>query len=47
MPNHVDPPAPLQEDLPAIEDLQGVIEKLRGEFEAVRTEENEAEGEDS
>jgi predicted nuclease of restriction endonuclease-like (RecB) superfamily len=40
-------PAPLQEDLPSIEDLQGVVEKLRGEFDAVRTEENEAEGEDS
>ena len=29
-------PAPLQQDLPSIEDLQGVVEKLRGEFEAVR-----------
>jgi hypothetical protein len=40
-------PAPLQEDLPSIEDLQGVVEKLRGEFDAVRSaEESEAEGED-
>jgi predicted nuclease of restriction endonuclease-like (RecB) superfamily len=41
-------PAPLQEDLPSIEDLQGVVEKLRGEFDAMHgTEESEAEGEDS
>ncbi len=30
-------PAPLQQDLPSIEDLQGVVEKLRGEFDAVRS----------
>ena len=29
-------PVPLQEDLPSIEDLQGVVEKLRGELEAIR-----------
>jgi len=29
-------PAPLRQDLPSIEDLQGVVEKLRGEFDAVR-----------
>jgi predicted nuclease of restriction endonuclease-like (RecB) superfamily len=29
-------PAPLQNDLPSIEDLQGVVEKLRGELEAAR-----------
>jgi predicted nuclease of restriction endonuclease-like (RecB) superfamily len=41
-------PAPLQEDLPSIEDLQGVVEKLRGEFDAARgAEENEPGGEDS
>jgi hypothetical protein len=40
-------PAPLQEDLPSIEDLQGVVEKLRDEFDAVRAEENKAEGEDA
>jgi predicted nuclease of restriction endonuclease-like (RecB) superfamily len=29
-------PAPLQDDLPSIEDLQGVVKKLRSEFEAAR-----------
>jgi hypothetical protein len=29
-------PAPLQDDLPSIEDLRGVVEKLRGELEAAR-----------
>ncbi len=29
-------PPPLQKDLPSIEDLQGVVEKLRGDFEAAR-----------
>jgi predicted nuclease of restriction endonuclease-like (RecB) superfamily len=29
-------PAPLQQDLPSIEDLQAVVEKLRGELEAAR-----------
>ncbi len=29
-------PTPLRKDLPSIEDLQGVVEKLRGEFDAVR-----------
>lgn len=41
-------PAPLQEGLPSIEDLQGGVEKLGVEFDAVRgAEKNEAEGEDS
>ena len=34
-------PAPLQEDLPSIEDLQGVVEKLRSELEAARGEQQE------
>jgi hypothetical protein len=37
-------PAPLQEDLPSIEDLQSVVEKLRGELEAVRSERQPEEG---
>jgi hypothetical protein len=34
-------PAPLQQDLPSIEDLQEVIEKLRSELEAAREGEHE------
>ena len=30
-------PPPLQKDLPSIEDLHGVVEKLRGDFEAARS----------
>ena len=40
-------PAPLQDDLPSIEDLQGVVEKLRGEFEAAREGQAEQENEGS
>ena len=40
-------PAPLQDDLPSIEDLQGVVEKLRGEFEAAREGQPEQEDEGS
>ena len=36
-------PAPLQQDLPSIEDLQEVVEKLRNELEAVREGQNEEE----
>ena len=38
-------PAPLQQDLPSIEDLEGVVEKLRGELEAARK--GEVDGEPS
>ena len=38
-------PAPLQDDLPSIEDLEGVVEKLRGELEAARK--GEVDGEPS
>ena len=34
-------PAPLQQDLPSIEDLEGVVEKLRGDFETARRTEEE------
>jgi predicted nuclease of restriction endonuclease-like (RecB) superfamily len=37
-------PAPLREDLPSIEDLEGVIEKMRGELEAARKSEEAGEG---
>ena len=37
-------PTPLREDLPSIEDLEAVVEKLRGELEAARQAE-EGEGE--
>jgi hypothetical protein len=37
-------PAPLREDLPSIEDLEGVIEKMRGELEAARKSEDAGEG---
>lgn len=41
-------PAPLQEDLPSIEDLQEVVGKLREDFDAVRdSEETKSEGEES
>ena len=33
-------PAPLREDLPSLEDLEGVIEKMRGELEAARESED-------
>ena len=36
-------PAPLQQDLPSIEELEGVVSKLRGEFEAVRRKAEDAE----
>ena len=41
-------PPPLQKDLPSIEDLRGVVEKLHGDFEAARKgAEKRAEGDDA
>ncbi len=41
-------PAPLQQDLPSIEDLEEVVEKLRSDFEAARKVVKErAEGDDA